>query len=103
MTHTMNCGIMSGRACDCTHPIDRRCPAGRPCQLCGRGFVIYRKPPRAPVYFKTVAEHDQSLADGALRCIMQLSERTRGRNPAVSHMLNALEEAMVKIREELKE
>lgn len=63
-----------------------------------------RKPHlHVPVPFATPAEHDRRLADGALRCMTQLLERTRGREPSIGfrHILSALLEGMDDLRKEL--
>lgn len=55
------------------------------------------------VYFATPEEHDRKLAEGAVRCMTQLMERTHGREPrpGFRHMLSALLEGMDELRKEL--
>lgn len=55
------------------------------------------------VCFHTPAEHDRALADGAIRAMVQLLERTNGREPALGfrHILSALLEAMGDLRKEM--
>lgn len=55
------------------------------------------------VYFRTPTEHDRALADGAIRCMTQLIERTQGREPVIGfrHMLSALLEGMADLRKEM--
>jgi hypothetical protein len=57
----------------------------------------------ANVYFRTPSEHDRALADGAIRCMTQLIERTHGRDPALGfrHVLSALLEGMADLRKEM--
>lgn len=55
------------------------------------------------MYFAAPVEHDQKLADGAIRCMAQLLERTSGREPSIGfrHMLSALLEGMEDLRKEI--
>ncbi len=54
----------------------------------------------ANVHFPSAAEHNQRLADGAIRCMTQLIERSRGED--YRHMLEALTNAMEQIRKEME-
>lgn len=56
-----------------------------------------------PIYFATSAEHNQKLADGAIRCMEQLLYRKRGHESShgFCHMLEALLEGVRQLRKDL--